>query len=415
MRFNRALTLIALTIAFLCAGKAQWAVSQEYTIGMEDVLVVAIPLLEAPNNRVQVTVGPDGSIALPEPIFTVQAAGLTPRQLEAAIVQKLRSFVTDPGAVEGLGASVQVTGYNSRKISIFGAVLKQGDISFAQIPSFPRVLAQAGGLAPNADGTQLRILPADPESPTIEVNFDQLIRELRPAWPKLSPGDTIFVPSKPPKVEEVAPTQEVTEPTPEATVSETEQVIVSVSYPFKKLAVFPFAKPPMLAEVLTAAGVPLELNILQQIEVIRNGKPLVIDMERFGTSGEFDVFPVLQSGDLVNIKSADSSPHVTVVGQVTAPGSYPLDTATDLLDILAKAGGVTAAADTERIQVSREVIKGFIGTQTINLEEQAFVVKPGDNILIPIRDPQRSQGFFRSAIGLLRDTAIIVNAYRIVF
>src|SRR5713226_3257503 len=64
-----------------------------YKIGAEDVLKVDV-WKEADITR-QVTVRPDGKISLPL-LDDVQAAGLTPTELSAAIREGLKKFITEP-------------------------------------------------------------------------------------------------------------------------------------------------------------------------------------------------------------------------------------------------------------------------------------------------------------------------------
>src|SRR5262249_56443715 len=93
------------------------AVGPEYKIGIDDVLDIAVW-----NNTTvsrTVPVRPDGKITLPL-INEVQAAGLTPTQLRAAIMAKLVEYMPTPEL------SVIVREVHSNKISVLGEVRNAG-------------------------------------------------------------------------------------------------------------------------------------------------------------------------------------------------------------------------------------------------------------------------------------------------
>ncbi|MCZ6680690.1 MAG: SLBB domain-containing protein [Candidatus Poribacteria bacterium] len=383
------------------------AEGDEYTIGIEDVLSVSI--LEQPDLNSTATVGPDGTIVLKPPIGALRVDGFTRAQLEAAVRERLSRYIKGD-----LNVTVQVTQYNSRKVSIFGdGIRSPGSFSFAKIPSFLEILAKASGLTPNADRARIRILPAD--GPTQVINLEQLLQETRPSWPTLAPGDTIFIPAKPPVTQESPPAlQQPAVETPDTlgAPQKAGEVIIYVLGQVSQQGSFTFETPPSLLSVLTQA-IPTQPGLLKQIKVTRaNGTSLTVDMTKYIETGDAALLPRLQSGDLVYVPMAGISREqsVALFGAVGLPGSYPIDQPTNLMDVLAKAGGLTANADSKKIQVTRET-PDFIQTKIVDLRDASFEVWPGDRVLVP---PQ-SQGVVQTALGALRDVLLIIRVSSVVF
>ncbi len=84
----------------------------------------------------------------------------------------------------------------------------------------------------------------------------------------------------------------------------------------------------------------------------------------------------LQDGDTVNVPKAQS---VYVSGQVKAPGAYPVDPGTTVLQVLSLAGGVTDRGADNRIKIQR-IVKGKRAEVKGKLTD---AVQPGDTIIVP--------------------------------
>jgi exopolysaccharide biosynthesis polyprenyl glycosylphosphotransferase len=121
----------------------------EYVIGPADVIEVAVwqnVLLSR-----TVPVRPDGKISLPV-INDVQAAGLTPSQLQAFLNQALASYMQTPEV------SVIVREVHSFNVSVIGNVSKPGRYSFDSRITVLDALALAGGLTEYADRGKIVIM-----------------------------------------------------------------------------------------------------------------------------------------------------------------------------------------------------------------------------------------------------------------
>ncbi len=117
----------------------------EYRIGANDL--VAVSVFDAPELNRSVRVSASGEISLPL-LGAFQAAGLTPRELESAVADRLRAhYMRDPQV------SVFVQDMQSHGVSVFGAVEKPGVYQIRGVASLVEVLSLAAGIARDAGDT----------------------------------------------------------------------------------------------------------------------------------------------------------------------------------------------------------------------------------------------------------------------
>jgi lipopolysaccharide/colanic/teichoic acid biosynthesis glycosyltransferase/protein involved in polysaccharide export with SLBB domain len=129
--------------------KADASPDYEYVIGPADVLEVAV-WQNALLSRT-VPVRPDGKISLPV-INDVQAAGLTPVQLQSILIKALASYIQTPEV------SVIVREVHSFNVSVIGQVKTPGRYELTSRVTVLEALAMAGGLTEYADRGQIVIL-----------------------------------------------------------------------------------------------------------------------------------------------------------------------------------------------------------------------------------------------------------------
>ncbi|SLN74346.1 Polysaccharide biosynthesis/export protein [Pseudooceanicola marinus] len=127
------------------------ASSHPYRIGVGDVLLLATQgtassvdqlsgLLAAANSRQGYTVQDDGVIAIPS-VGRVRVSGLTLEEAEAELFQRLVENQFDPTF------SLEIAEFNSRKVSIGGAVSNPGVVPVTLTTLYlDEALAQAGGI-----------------------------------------------------------------------------------------------------------------------------------------------------------------------------------------------------------------------------------------------------------------------------
>jgi polysaccharide export outer membrane protein len=125
-------------------------VGDDFVIGPEDVL--AISVWREPELSVRdVLVRPDGKISLPL-VNEIQASGLTTRQLQERIAERLREFVASPNV------SVVVIRIASLSVSIVGRVSKPGVYYLGSPMTVLDLLARAGGFQEDAKTKKIKIV-----------------------------------------------------------------------------------------------------------------------------------------------------------------------------------------------------------------------------------------------------------------
>jgi polysaccharide export outer membrane protein len=131
----------------------------------------------------------DGKISLPL-VGEVQAAGLTPLQLEKDIAGRLKNYISEPEV------TVMVETVNSQKFNILGQVVKPGSYGIANSPTVLDAIALAGGFRDFAKKKSVYVLRQGPSGESrLPFNYKEVSQGKNMAQNiKLQPGDTIIVP-----------------------------------------------------------------------------------------------------------------------------------------------------------------------------------------------------------------------------
>jgi polysaccharide biosynthesis/export protein len=161
---------------------------ENFIIGNDDIL--AISVWKEPDLTKAIPVRSDGKISLPL-IGEIQAAGLSPLQLEQNITAKLRDFITTPEV------TVIVQQVNSRKFNILGEVSKPGAYPLTASTTILDAIATAGGFRDFAKKTGVYVLRKGPRGTENRLNFNykDFIKGKNPSQNiRLEPNDTIIVP-----------------------------------------------------------------------------------------------------------------------------------------------------------------------------------------------------------------------------
>jgi polysaccharide export outer membrane protein len=196
-------------IFFLFFGTSASAQDDVYQIGPRDVLALTVFAGGERQVGLDLTVSDDGTINVPF-IGPVQAAGLTPTELETLIFEPLAlDYFVDPEV------NVQVKGYHSLRYYIAGAVNNPGLYETTSRSTLMKLIAKAGGVADNRgktayilrdgaetvrevvdgdenEGTAVENLVAD--SAQIRVDLDRLLDQgdMSQNLP-LKPGDLVYI------------------------------------------------------------------------------------------------------------------------------------------------------------------------------------------------------------------------------
>jgi polysaccharide export outer membrane protein len=136
-----------------------------------------------------VSVRPDGKISFPL-LNDIQAAGLTPMQLQRSISDQLRQYMAAPEV------SVVVQEIRSFSASVLGEVKKPGRYQLTGEETVLDVLAQAGGLTEFANESGIVVLRSNGSGMEhIPFNYDAAIsRKGGQLLFYLRPGDVVVVP-----------------------------------------------------------------------------------------------------------------------------------------------------------------------------------------------------------------------------
>jgi polysaccharide export outer membrane protein len=161
---------------------------ETFVIGLEDVLSVVV-WREPELSVKEVVVRPDGKVSLPL-VNDIQAAGMTPRELQDAVAEKLKEFVAAPNV------TVTVVRIMSKTVSLVGEVAKPGVYALGSPMTVLDLLARSGGFREMAKTKKIKIVRKDADRTT---QFDFNYREVAEGKRLdqnilLKNGDVVIVP-----------------------------------------------------------------------------------------------------------------------------------------------------------------------------------------------------------------------------
>ncbi len=159
-----------------------------YQIGTDDVLTINV--WHEPEVSRNVPVRPDGKISLPL-VGDVQAAGLTPTQLQNRLESRFSKFLTDPAV------SVIVAEIRSQRVNVLGQVLRPGTYALIPPMSVIDAIATAGGLKEFAKPNQIYVLRTLPsgQRERIRIQYKNVLKGKHGSHDVLlETRDTVVVP-----------------------------------------------------------------------------------------------------------------------------------------------------------------------------------------------------------------------------
>jgi polysaccharide export outer membrane protein len=158
-----------------------------YVIGADDLL--SIVYWKDKDMSADAKVRPDGRIALPL-INEVQAAGLTPGQLQQKLTEESKKYMEDANI------TVVVREINSRRAFITGEVNKPGPYPLTSPTTVMQLIALAGGLRDYANSKKIVIMRSENGRQTsLPFNYKDVINGKNLSQNiELRPGDTVVVP-----------------------------------------------------------------------------------------------------------------------------------------------------------------------------------------------------------------------------
>jgi polysaccharide export outer membrane protein len=159
-----------------------------YIVGAADVL--RINIWKQPDiSQSGVVVRPDGIISVPL-VGEVKVSGMTPVQIEAALVEDLRQYVNEPRV------TVTVAEIGSKMVYVTGEVQHPGGYALVGPLDILQVIAKAGGVTPYAHRKSVFVLrEVNGKKQKVPVNYSRIFHGKSPEQNlDLQPGDTVVVP-----------------------------------------------------------------------------------------------------------------------------------------------------------------------------------------------------------------------------
>ena len=160
----------------------------DYVIGPEDMLQITVWKNESLSRAIAVR--PDGKVSLPL-LHDVQAAGLTPMQLQEKLAIALGEFMPNPEV------SVSVTDVRSYRVSVLGEVQRPGVLQLKSDTTVLEALALAGGFRDFASPGKIMIIRKNGDGQThkIPFNYNRVVKDNRGEGNvTLKSGDVVVVP-----------------------------------------------------------------------------------------------------------------------------------------------------------------------------------------------------------------------------
>lgn len=255
-----------------------------------------------------------------------------------------------------------------REVSVLGAVSRPGVYRIHEDTRILQVLALAGGIAEDGDGTSAiltRKLESG-EAERLEINLEKLqMREGEEENYLVHNGDIIYVPRA---------------------------VTVMVLGKVKAPGTYALGSTGRLMDALSRAGGILPDGDQTSVTLTRNANGCQefkeIDIKAImAGAGELNIN--LLNGDIIFVP--DLIREVSVLGEVARPGVYKIRDNTTLLECLAQAGGITEIGDSTAVRITRRNQDGIpiihtVDTDDIHLEAESIEVGPlvnGDIIYVP--------------------------------
>jgi polysaccharide biosynthesis/export protein len=179
-----------LAVATVAAAQTEPLRPEGYRIGPKDLLQIQV--FEAPEFNTEVRVAEEGTINLPI-LGSLAVEGLTDREL----AERLKGLL-EARYVQRASVVVQIKEYRSRPITILGAVVRPGPLSFSGRWTLLEAITAAGGLAAR-HGDQIFVLRRSENglADQIAIRVDDLmVRADRRVNIPIFPNDLINVPAQ---------------------------------------------------------------------------------------------------------------------------------------------------------------------------------------------------------------------------
>ncbi len=299
-------------------------------------------------------IDPDGEISYPL-VGSIKAEGKTTTEIRTELQQALTEYIVEPEV------NVNLISYRKLQVTVMGAVKQEGSYEIRADNQVLDVISLAGGIREDAKAEKASL---QRQGEKLKINLKELLRgdNLEDNY-QLQDGDQLFVPER-------------------------EKLTASIQGEVKAPGQYElnYEKEIRLNEFLAQAG-SLTENAGEKIRLISGDKHLEFELENT-LSAKDKANPVVKDGDAVYIPSALEE--VTILGEVSRPGSYPWNDNMRLANLIARAGNTNDRANLETIRLVNENKE----VREINMEdffEDSDLranpkLQPGDLVMVGEKD-----------------------------
>ncbi|MBF4991753.1 SLBB domain-containing protein [Methylophilus sp. QUAN] len=303
----------------------------DYTLGAGDYVRVTV---YGDNELMRETrVSEEGILTMPL-VGEVKVGGLTTIESEKRIAEQLKrgGFIANPQV------SVLVLEFMSKTVSVLGGVLKPGRYPVTRLTDVKDILAEAGGLVPDASEI-ITVVRGDKRS---EYDLNEVIerRNLNEQDVRLTGGETVYV-----SVRDVAVTGQVLRPGKYGIQGGSRRISDFVA---------------LAGGSTEAAGETLFFTST------RSGTPTTqeINIDELFRAPASAINKDLLPGDVIYVPKA---PQVYVYGEVQRPGMFKIDKNMTVMQAIAKAGGLTIRGTQRSVKLHRKNAEGAVVKQVPDL------------------------------------------------
>jgi len=161
-----------------------------YTVGASDV--ISITVRDNRDLNTEVVVRPDGNVTVPL-LKDIYVEGLTPVEIAQKLDEEYANYIKD------VETWVTVIGFNSKRIYVFGEVVRQGPQPFTGDVSLLDAISNAGSVTRQSSPTKIRVVRGDLSEPKIwKINLKNITMEGQAQYNLvLREDDIVFVPTNP--------------------------------------------------------------------------------------------------------------------------------------------------------------------------------------------------------------------------
>jgi len=301
------------------------------------------------------TIDPSGKISYPL-LGDIQAAGVTVFELRDIIKKGLSKYFKNPQVM------VNLTAYQSQKITVLGGVVSPGVFNIDRQPSILEIISRSGGFSSSSDRSNVIVIRKQKSSSTV-LNLD-LKMALGGDKTKdilLMKDDIVYVPSESNKLIVLG---EVT--TPGSVSLERE-----------------FTESPMsvLDVIAKVGGFSTNADRTQVLVIRKDGEKIEtkkIDIKKILEEGNIDQKLIVKKSDIIFVPKSEK--RITVLGEVKSPGNISFESPIYLLEVIAKAGGFSMNANKNNVMLIRNGNK----TSTVMVLNPQRMIETGDTSQNPV-------------------------------